>query len=166
MADDTTEPTTTGEEVDDDMLLATPLDETDLDARLEAAGDRRRARSTTVLATIALVVVGFALGAIVTSSLTSMTAAMEAASQDPVAHPEVTGPQVLGTVRAVDGDVLLVDQADGSILRVVTSASTRVAASRPVSIDTVDPGMRVVITGSFDDEGRLDATVVQQFAGR
>lgn len=164
MADEPTHDDDATADADDD-LLATPLDDTDLDARLHAAGSKGRARSTTVLAIIALLVLGFAVGALVTTQVAAVTAALapSTAADDDLAE---SGSNVVGTVRAIDGDVVLVAREDGTIVRVTTSTRTQVASSTPADTDALAPGDHVAVTGTRDDAGAISARVVQQLPGR
>lgn len=146
---------------DDEALLATPLDDTDLADRLVAASGRSRARSTIVLAIVAIFVFGFALGAMTGRGAAEFAAQIEAqqADDEPVAHLIDADPDLLrGVVRALDGDEALVETDDGTVVRVRITATTSVAVAAPAEPGDLPPGTPVRVRGDADDQGVVTAT--------
>ncbi len=146
---------------DDEALLATPLDDTDLSDRLVAASGRARARSTTILVIVAIFVFGFALGAMTGRGAAEFAAQIEAqqADDEPAVHTIDADPDLLrGVVRALDGDEALVEQADGTVVRVRITATTSVATAHAAELPDLPPGTPVRVRGEFDDVGVVTAT--------
>lgn len=76
--------------MNDDDLLAQPLDEADLQRRLRDAAPRRLARSTLILAAIALLLVGFAFGALTGRAMTELRYQREPVDGEPAAAAMLT----------------------------------------------------------------------------
>ncbi len=154
---------TTGED-----LLAEPLDDADLDERLAAAGADGRAKSTTILAAVALVVVGIAVGAIAGAAITDLRHTLEAQAEEAtfVPPPDAGAPDATGTIRAWDGNDVLLERADGSIVRVTVSDSTALQTVAPAQRDDLVPGTEVQVYGTFDPQGVLDAVALAQTPAR
>lgn len=159
----------------DEQLLATPLDDSDLEDRIAAAGGRRWRRSTIVLACVALVAVGFALGAAVGRAATDIQVAIAeaeagdgapGAEADPgVVDPPPGGPDdaaVTGTIRVVDGDSVYVEAADGTVTRVEVTDATTVTSTIAIERDDLRPGAPVVVRGDDGPDGTVTATEIDQ----
>ncbi len=146
----------------DEQLLAAPLDDQDLDARIAAAGTRVRARSTRILIVVALVLIGFAAGAATGRSAAEIAAAVaeQRAEVDgtlPGFEPE---PGVRGTVRVVDGTSMYVELEDQTVVHVRLSRSTSVASVVDANADDLTPGTPVRVFGDLDGPAVIDATEV------
>lgn len=152
----------TPDPVDDEELLATPLDDQDLDDRLAAAGDRARARSTKILISVALIVFGFAAGASTGRSAAEMSAAIAEQQADvdgavPGFEPE---PGLRGTVRVIDGASLYVELEDRTVVHVELSPTTSVSSIIDAHTEDLTPGTPVRVFGDHGEAGVFRADEV------
>lgn len=147
---------------DDEQLLATPLDDQDLDERIAAAGTRVRARSTRILIAVALVVFGFAAGAATGRSAAGISAAVNEQQSDvdevvPGFEPE---PGLRGTVRIVDGRSMYVELADQTVVHVDLAPSTSVSSVVDARPEDLTSGTPVRVFGDIGAQGVVSATEV------
>ena len=71
------------------------------------------------------------------------------------------GGATTGTVKLVDGNTIYVAQADGSIVKVTTTASgTTVTKTVASSVSAIQPGETVVVQGATGSDGTVAATRV------
>lgn len=153
----------------DEDLLDTPLDDTDLQARLDAASERRTPRSTKILVAALLVLVGFAFGAMAGRASAEFQAMMAEQVAAQTGAPAATGGEedaaeavdlskpVEGTVKAVDGRSVFVELADGTTLRVVVGDDTAVLTVVDADFSDVRSGQRVTVEGFADERGVVTA---------
>ncbi|WP_433612230.1 hypothetical protein ACQP2P_00690 [Dactylosporangium sp. CA-139114] len=164
-----------------DLLAEPPLDD-DLNERIAKAAPRRLAnRATYVLAGLALLVVGFVVGAQVQKSYgTAPAASGPGGGANPAALASAfagrnggqfpgggaqgggqgsTGTRggVTGTVKLVDGATVYVETADGQTVIVKTSDKTTVSA--PGALKDLTAGSTVTIQGQQAD-GSMTATSI------
>ncbi|GAA4570000.1 hypothetical protein [Planotetraspora kaengkrachanensis] len=67
-----------------------------------------------------------------------------------------------GTVKLVDGDKIYVQTADGGVVTVKTSTSTKIQVSKAGKAKDLKTGSVVVVAGDKDAQGVVDATSVTQ----
>jgi hypothetical protein len=171
-AGEPTRDTTVSDELaaEDEALLTTPLDDTDLDERLVAASGSGRARSTTVLLVVAVFVVGLVVGGAAGTSAVELREAIatQMGEEEDVVPPPaaLVDGRLHGTIRVVDGTTVLVDAPDGTTVLVETAATTRVATTTPADLDDLRPGAGVHVTGEASTRGTVVATKIVDLGQR
>jgi hypothetical protein len=70
------------------------------------------------------------------------------------------GAATAGQVKLVDGTNIYVTDAQGNVVKVVTSGSSRFTRTGPGSIQDVRPGDTVIVQGQKADDGIVTATAV------
>jgi hypothetical protein len=66
-------------------------------------------------------------------------------------------PAATGTVKVVDGNTIYVGQPDGTTKKVVANDSTRFTRTVPADLRDVQPGDRVTVEGSSQQDGTVNA---------
>jgi len=74
------------------------------------------------------------------------------------------GSTVAGTVKLVDGTVVYVTKADGSLVRVTTGAGTTVSSQTSAKLSDLAAGDTVTVSGSTDSDGSVAATTITERA--
>lgn len=67
---------------------------------------------------------------------------------------------ILGTIEAVEDDVLVISTQEGT-LRVRTTDTTLIEKYQPVGVEELETGERVVISGSRNDDGSVTARSIR-----
>ncbi len=67
---------------------------------------------------------------------------------------------VVGTVIAVDADVITVEDLGGNRYQIQTSPTTTITATRPLTSDELVPGQSVSVTGTKHTDSTVDATAI------
>jgi len=67
-------------------------------------------------------------------------------------------PAVTGAVRVVEGNNRYVTDANGIVVKVVTSDSTTMSKTGPVTVRGIEPGDTVVVHGDRHEDGSVSAT--------
>jgi hypothetical protein len=138
-----------------------------------AAPARRRLRTPstrTVLASLILVAAGFSGGVLEArhQGVTSTSSAVRAPTTGNTTTRTATGTSTaaggstFGTVKIVDGDTIYLTTADGSVVKVTTSKSTKLQVSSAGSASDLATGATVVVQGTTDASGNLTATSISQ----
>lgn len=142
-----------------------------------ARAGRRFSRSTTALAVLLLLVVGFFAGVKVQqreggssrSGTTNLAALARAAGARGPSGPSgasrqqqgTGGGATIGSVKLVDGDTIYVTTTGGNIVKVRTTKSgTTVTKTSTGTVSDVRPGDNVVVQGSAGEDGTVNATRV------
>lgn len=69
-------------------------------------------------------------------------------------------PALVGTVVAVDGDTVTVQDLGGNQFQVLTTPDTTVTLSSPITTDTLANGQNVQVRGTKKSDGTVDATAI------
>jgi hypothetical protein len=67
-----------------------------------------------------------------------------------------------GTVTRIDGDTVYVETADGETVEVRTGGDTDVQVSSEGTVADLDEGSTVIVQGSANDDGSIDATSIAE----
>ncbi|MDX6208524.1 MAG: hypothetical protein QOE24_915 [Frankiales bacterium] len=138
---------------------------------------RRRPSSRLVLTCLILVAVGY-LGGVLEAKHRGTTSASAgagaaaggrtgAAPTAAGAAPTGTGQSnVVGTVKLVDGSTIYLTEANGSVVKVTTSGTTKLSVSATGSAKDLKAGSTIVVTGPTDASGTINATAVTQSQSR
>ena len=70
------------------------------------------------------------------------------------------GGGIMGTIQAVEGDVLVVNTGDGTV-RVQVADTTLIEKTMPVGIDDLEVDEQVVVIGRQNDDGTITARSIQ-----
>ena len=74
------------------------------------------------------------------------------------------GGGTMGTIEAIEGDVLTVTTQDGAV-RVQTTDTTLIQKYTTVGVDDLEIGEQVVVSGSRNDDGSITARSIQSMRG-
>lgn len=72
---------------------------------------------------------------------------------------------IMGTIKAVEGDTLVVTTEEGEI-RVQTTDTTLIEKSMAVEVGDLEVGEQVVVSGSQNDDGSITARAIRISAAR
>jgi hypothetical protein len=67
-----------------------------------------------------------------------------------------------GTVSRVDGDTLYLETSDGDTVKVVTDGDTQIQVSEDAKLGDLPTGSTVVVQGTSNDEGVVEATRISE----
>ena len=142
----------------------------DLQAVLaERPRNGRLPTSTTVLAAIVLLALGF-LGGLFVGRQTASSRETAAPGRFPGAFPTPSGGAIpggaggggtAGTVTRVEGDTIYVETADGSTVKVVVGDDTSIQVSQEGSLADISEGSTVFARGTTSN-GELNATSITE----
>ncbi len=68
------------------------------------------------------------------------------------------------TVQSVEGDVVTVSRDDG-LVRVLTTDTTLIQKYQSVSVDALEPGDQVIVSGTTNDDGSITARSIRSITG-
>jgi len=167
-------------EFDDDLV---PITDIEPDPALVDELQRRRAVTPLTRALLVLVVAGGAFlgGVLVERSQAKTTSSSALPSNVPANIAALFGgartsttvagasgatgaASTFGTVKLVDGKNVYVSDAQGNVVKVATTATTKITTSQAASITKLKPSTTVIVQGTKAADGTLTATSISQSA--
>jgi hypothetical protein len=165
-------------------MLSTPAEADDLETMLATRPTRRKLpRLTLLLAVAAVLGAGFAGGVEaqkhmgsssgasgLAAAIAGLRGAGSAASGTSSGASRSffsrsgSGNETVGTVLLVDGSTIYVTTSGGGIVKVRTSPATTVQLAQSGTVSELKPGSTVVVAGTTNSDGTVDATTVSQSA--
>jgi hypothetical protein len=155
-----------------ERILSSPPGAGDLEALLADRPSRRsRVTSTTILAAVVVLAVGFLGGLLIGRNTASGSS--NASGRFPNGFPSAfpsggafaggngAGGFTAGTITRIDGDTLYVKTAEGSTVKVVVGSSTSIQISKDGSLSDLSKGSPVVVQGTRTG-GVLRATRISE----
>ncbi len=165
---------------DDDLV---PITDIEPDPALVGELRRRRAITPVTRSLLALVVAGGAFlgGVLVERSQAKTTSSSALPSGVPANIAALFGgartsttvagasgttgaSSTFGTVKLVDGKNVYVSDAQGNVVKVATTATTKITTSQTASIAKLKPSTTVIVQGTKGADGTLTATSISQSA--
>jgi hypothetical protein len=72
--------------------------------------------------------------------------------------------QTFGTIKLVDGKNVYVSDAQGNVVRVATSGTTKITVSQEATVSKLKPSTSVIVQGTAGTDGTITATSISQTA--